>query len=99
MPPTAFTRHYEQVADASPVPVLVYNVTIFTGVTVPADVVARLSRHDQIAGLKDSSSDLAQLAEFIAASAERAVVLAGSAPTPYPSLCIGARGAVLAVAG
>jgi 4-hydroxy-2-oxoglutarate aldolase len=95
----AFVRHYEQVADQSPVPVLLYNVTMFTGVTLPAEVVTRLAPHERIAGLKDSSSDLAQLADYIAAAGETCVVLGGSAPTLYPALCIGAHGAVLAAAG
>jgi 4-hydroxy-2-oxoglutarate aldolase len=94
-----FVRHYEAVADASPVPVLLYNVTMFTGVSLPGEAVSALARHDTIIGLKDSGSDLAILADFIARGGDGFGVLSGSAPTLYPSLCLGARGAVLAVAG
>jgi 4-hydroxy-2-oxoglutarate aldolase len=94
-----FVRHYEAVADASPVPVLLYNVTVFTGVTLPGDAVSALARHENIVGLKDSGSDLAIVADFIARGGDGFVVLSGSAPTLYPSLCLGAGGAVLAVAG
>ena len=94
-----FVRHYEQVADASPVPVLLYNVTMFTGVTLPGEAVSALARHQNIIGLKDSGSDLAIVADFIARGPAPFTVLGGSAPTLYPSLCLGAGGAVLAVAG
>ena len=92
-------RHYKAVADASPVPVLLYNVTMFTGISLPVDALASLSAHQQIAGLKDSGSDLALLGEFIRHAPPPFSVLSGSAATFYPSLCIGATGAVLAVAG
>ena len=45
-------------ADASPVPVLLYNVTMFTGVTLPVDSVARLAEHPNIVGMKESGSDI-----------------------------------------
>jgi 4-hydroxy-2-oxoglutarate aldolase len=95
----AFVRHYEAVADASPVPVLLYNVTVFTGVALPGEAVSALARHENVVGLKDSGSDLAILADFIARAGDGFDVLSGSAPTLYPSLCLGAVGAVLAVAG
>lgn len=95
----AFIRHYSAVADASPVPVLLYNVTMFTGVTLPGESVSALAAHPNVIGLKDSGSDLAIVADFIARGGPRFTVLSGSAPTLYPSLCLGARGAVLAVAG
>lgn len=94
-----FIRHYEAVADASPVPVLLYNVTMFTGVTLPGEAVSALARHENIVGLKDSGSDLAIVADFIARGGDGFAVLGGSAPTLYPSLCLGACGGVLAVAG
>jgi 4-hydroxy-2-oxoglutarate aldolase len=94
-----FVRHYEQVADASPVPVLLYNVTMFTGVTLPGEAVSALARHENVIGLKDSGSDLAIVADYIARGPAPFIVLSGSAPTLYPSLCLGAGGAVLAVAG
>lgn len=53
----AFVRHYTAVADASPVPVLLYNFTAVTGVTLPADAVSRLAAHPNIVGMKESSGD------------------------------------------
>ena len=95
----AFVRHYTTVADASPVPVLLYNVTMFTGVNLTPDAVSRLAEHPNIIGLKESNSDLVQLAETIARTPDHFVVLAGSSPTFYHALCAGASGAVLALAG
>jgi hypothetical protein len=56
-----FVRHYTAVADASPVPVLLYNFTAVTGVNLPVAAVARLATHPNIAGMKESGGDVAQL--------------------------------------
>ena len=66
-----FVRHYLEVADASPVPVLLYNVTMYTGVNLPPDVVATLAEHPNIVGIKESGSDIAQIAEYVVADARR----------------------------
>ena len=94
----AFVRHYTAVADASPVPVLLYNYPAVTGVNLPVDAVARLSEHPNIIGVKETGSDTAQVGAFVQAAHGTFAVLAGSAPTFYPSLCMGARGAILAAA-
>jgi 4-hydroxy-2-oxoglutarate aldolase len=94
----AFVRHYTAVADASPLPVLLYNVTIFTGVNLLPDAVERLARHANIVGIKESNSDVVQLADFIARTPDDFIVLAGSGPTFYAALAAGASGAVLALA-
>src|SRR5207244_10057051 len=61
-----FVRHYTEVADASPIPVLLYNVTMFTGVNLLPDAVEKLAAHPNIAGMKESGNDLAQISEYIA---------------------------------
>jgi 4-hydroxy-2-oxoglutarate aldolase len=93
----AFVRHYTAVADASPVPVLLYNVSIFTGVNLLPDAAERLASHPNIIGMKESNADLVQLAETIARTPEDFVVLGGSAPTFYHALCAGVDGGVLAI--
>jgi len=93
-----FVRHYLEVADASPVPVLLYNVTMYTGVNLPPDAVARLGTHANIVGMKESGSDLAQIAEYIARTPDDFTVLAGSAATVFAALCVGCDGAILALA-
>lgn len=93
-----FVRHYTEVADASPVPVLLYNVTMFTGVNLLPDAVEQLANHSNIAGMKESGGDLTQMAAFMTRTPNDFVVLAGSATTFFPALCVGCDGAVLAVA-
>jgi 4-hydroxy-2-oxoglutarate aldolase len=94
----AFVGHYGAVADACPVPVLLYNYPAVTGVNLGVDAIARLSEHPNIVGVKETGSDTAQVAAYVAAARPSFAVLAGSAPTFYPSLCVGAAGAILAAA-
>ena len=60
----AFVRHYTEVADASPAPVILYNVTVYTGVTLQADAVGLLSQHPNIVGVKESGNDMQLLARL-----------------------------------
>jgi 4-hydroxy-2-oxoglutarate aldolase len=93
-----FVSHYTRVADASPVPVLLYNVTMFTGVTLQPDAVERLAQHPNIVGLKDSGSDIGLIADYVARTPDDFTVLAGSATTLVHALCAGCDGAILALA-
>jgi len=93
-----FVRHYTEVADASPVPVLPYNVPGLTGVKLAAEAVARLASHPNIPGVKDSSGDLVQIADLASMTPPGFKVLVGSAPTLYASLCVGAVGGIVAAA-
>jgi 4-hydroxy-2-oxoglutarate aldolase len=95
----AFVRHFTAVADASPVPVLLYNVTMYTGVNLLPDAVEQLSEHPNIAGLKDSGNDMLQIGDYLSRSKPGFTVLAGAAPTLFPSAALGVHGAVLALAG
>jgi 4-hydroxy-2-oxoglutarate aldolase len=94
----AFVRHYSEVADASPVPVLLYNVTMFTGVNLLPDAVEALARHPNIVGMKESGADIAQIADYVARTPDDFTVLAGSASTLFHALTAGCDGAVLALA-
>ena len=96
--PEVFVAHYTAVADASPVPVLLYNFTAVTGVTLPVEVVSTLAAHPNIVGIKESGSDLKYVSALIANTPDDFVLLAGSAPVFYPSLLVGATGGVLALA-
>jgi 4-hydroxy-2-oxoglutarate aldolase len=93
-----FVRHFTAVADASPVPVLPYNVPGLTGVSMAAEAVAELATHPNIAGVKDSSADLTLVADLVSLTPAGFPVLVGSAPTLYASLCVGASGAIVAAA-
>jgi 4-hydroxy-2-oxoglutarate aldolase len=93
----AFERHYTAVADASPVPVLLYNFTAATGVNLSPEVVARLSAHPNIVGIKESGSDIAQIADLVSLTPPDFSTLAGSASTFYAALCAGVSGGILAL--
>jgi 4-hydroxy-2-oxoglutarate aldolase len=93
-----FVRHYQAVADASPVPVLLYNFTAVTGVNLLPAAVAELAEHPNVVGMKESGGDLAQIAELIASVPAEFRILSGSGSTFYPSLCVGVSGGILAVA-
>lgn len=95
----ALYRHYVAVADASEIPVFLYNVPMFTGLNMDAPLVARLARHPKVVGIKDSSGDLPQLAEIIRTSPPGFLAFTGSAQVVLPALALGAAGAILQAAG
>ena len=90
-------NHYLAVADASPVPVVLYSVPQFTNVAIQPETIARLSEHENIVGVKDSSGDVVALAETVRLVPEDFAVLTGNGSALYPALCVGARGGILAV--
>jgi 4-hydroxy-2-oxoglutarate aldolase len=94
----ALVRHYSIVADASPVPVLLYNFTAVTGVDLSPAAVARLAGHPNVIGMKESGGDIAKIGQLVDTTPESFTVLAGSASTFYAALCLGAAGGVLAIA-
>jgi 4-hydroxy-2-oxoglutarate aldolase len=93
-----FVRHYTEVADASRVPVLLYNVSMFTGVNLQPEAVARLAAHPNIVGMKESGSDIGLISEYVSRTPADFTVLAGSATTFFQALCAGCDGAILALA-
>jgi 4-hydroxy-2-oxoglutarate aldolase len=98
MDAAGLSDYYLKVADASPIPVSVYNMPANTGVDMAADLIVKLSQHPNIAGVKDSGGNLAKLGQIIRSARPGFQVLAGSAGFLYPALCIGAIGGVLALA-
>jgi 4-hydroxy-2-oxoglutarate aldolase len=93
-----FVRHYTAVADASPVPVLLYNFTALTGVDLLPAAVSRLAAHPNIIGMKESGGDAARINDLVSGTPEGFQVLAGTASTFYSALCVGAAGGILAPA-
>jgi 4-hydroxy-2-oxoglutarate aldolase len=91
-------EHYLRVADAARIPIMVYSVPVFTHITVQAPLIARVSKHHNIIGMKDSSGDVQGIADIIAAAPKEFQALVGSASTLYESLEKGAVGAILALA-
>jgi 4-hydroxy-2-oxoglutarate aldolase len=93
----ALVAHYTAVADASPVPVLLYNLPA-SGLTLTLPVVARLADHGNIAGMKETSPDLERLGQFAALRGGTFPVLSGWAPVLLSAMAAGACGGILAVA-
>ena len=93
-----YHAHYTAVADASPVPVVIYNVPVFTGIPVEARLVIELSKHPNIIGLKESSGDARLISETIWNTPKDFTVLAGAAPVLFPNMMSGARGGIVALA-
>jgi dihydrodipicolinate synthase/N-acetylneuraminate lyase len=95
----ALRAHYLAVADASLLPVMIYNMPgNSAGIDLDAETVITLSAHPNIIGMKDSSGNVAKLAEVAAGAREGFIVLAGSAGFLLPALVVGARGAIAALA-
>jgi len=98
MKPQILYDHFIAVAESSQIGILIYNVPQFTGINLEPEVVAKLSQHPNIIGIKDSSGNIGQLSEIIHLSKKGFAVFVGSAPVFYPALCVGATGGILAVA-
>jgi 4-hydroxy-2-oxoglutarate aldolase len=78
--------------------VLLYNVSMYTGVNLPPEAVERLAGHPNIVGIKESGGDIGQLAEFLGRTPDGFTVLAGSATTFVHALSAGCHGGILALA-
>jgi 4-hydroxy-2-oxoglutarate aldolase len=97
MTQAALVKYYTAVADASPVPLLLYSVPHLTGVTIQSETIARLGEHENIIGVKDSSGDILALAETVRLVPDDFTVLTGNGSALYPALCVGAKGGILAI--
>ena len=97
--PDMVAAHYEAVASASPIPVLIYNVPAHTGWDFhPRDWAARLGGHPNISGLKDSSGDLVRIPYLRSVVPPDFMVLAGAGERMVAALEAGADGAIAALA-
>ena len=98
MTPDALLAHYRRIADASPVPVLLYTIPKYMHFALPAEVVAVLAQHENIVGMKDSSGDATLLERYLEFQTGRFSVLTGSGVLFGEALRMGAYGGILAVA-
>jgi 4-hydroxy-2-oxoglutarate aldolase len=94
----ALIGHFRAVADASSIPVVLYNMPAVTGVTLTPAIVEKLAAHPNIIGIKETSVELERLGLFVAAAPAGFTVLCGAAPVIYPALVSGAGGGILAAA-
>ena len=93
----AYLRYYTAVADASPIPVIIYVMAAYTGVDLPTPIITELATHPNIVGIKDSGGHAVKVAEVIAGASSDFGVLAGSASFLFAGLCLGATGGILAL--
>lgn len=90
-------NYYRAVADASPVPLLLYSMPALTGVKIEPETIARLSEHPNIVGVKDSSNEIAAFDETLKLCPPDFAVLTGNGTILFDALCAGATGGILAV--
>lgn len=90
--------HYETLADASPLPLMLYNFPAVTTLALSPGLTAELARHERIVGMKDSSGNVAALTEMLRRVPEGFQVMTGSASTFLAALSLGVQGGILAVA-
>lgn len=99
MSPEVLRDHYRAVADASPIPVLVYQCPLrLSTLEFPTGLVAELATHPNIVGIKDSRGNLELLGDLVEQCGEGFQVLVGSGAIFYGALVTGAVGGILAVA-
>lgn len=97
MTAAALRAHYQRVADESPVPVVLYNIPKYMHFKLEPELVAELSMHENIVGIKDSSGDLALLEGYLQAQGSSFTVLTGNGGQLLPGLQLGVRGGIVAV--
>ncbi len=90
-------EHYQRVADEAPAPVILYSMPALTGMKIEPETAARLSEHQNIIGIKDSSADIDALAETIKLVPKDFAVLTGNGTVLNEAMRAGACGAILAV--
>jgi len=90
-------RHFEAIAKATKLPIIVYNVPARTGCDLLTDTVVRLAAFDNIVGIKDATGNVPRGGELIARLGDRMTVLSGDDATTFPLYALGARGAISVV--
>ncbi len=92
-------QHYRALADASPLPMIIYNVPSRTASNISAKTLVRLANDsDKFIGVKDAGADLVQAAEIARDAPARFVLLSGDDPTALASVAVGGRGVISVIA-
>ena len=91
--------HYSSIIEAVDIPIILYSVPKFTGFSIQPELVHKLaSEYSNIIGIKDSSGNLSQISELIRLVGNKIAVLAGTVDVTLPTLMLGGKGAIIAVA-
>jgi 4-hydroxy-2-oxoglutarate aldolase len=94
----ALLAHFRAVADASPLPVLLYNMPAYSHIVLSPGFVHEMAQHPNVVGMKDSAGNLPVFREYLGAQGPAFRVLTGSGATACQALQAGASGAILAIA-
>lgn len=90
----AILRFYRTIADISPLPVYLYSVPGVTSYNLPVELIWRLSRHDKVVGMKDSSGDVVRLQSIIDATPPGFTLYSGSSRAMTAAMAVGCDGAI-----
>lgn len=86
--------HYEAIAQAVHIPIILYNVPSRTGVDMPVEVYRRLSRIPNIVGVKEASTDITKITKILAACGPRFSVWSGNDDLTLPVIALGGKGVI-----
>ncbi len=92
--PDGLVRHYHAIAEATPLPIVVYNVPGRTGCNVDPATITRLAAIPHVAGVKEASGNMTQICEVVKAVPDGFLVLSGDDALTLPAMAIGARGII-----
>lgn len=89
--------HFEKVAKTVDIPIILYNIASRTAVNMEPDTIARLSRIDNIVGVKEASGSMRQITDIIAQCGDDFTVLSGEDFLTFPLMCVGGKGVISVV--
>lgn len=92
--PEGLYQHYAAIAEATDLPIIVYNVPGRTGCNVDASTLARLATIPTVVGVKEASGNIQQMAEILRAVPDEFLVLSGDDALTVPLMAIGGRGII-----
>jgi len=87
-------QHFLKVAQAVDIPIVLYNIPGRTAVNMEPDTIARLSRIDNIVGVKEASGSMKQITDIIARCGDDFAVVSGEDFLTFPLMCVGGKGVI-----
>ena len=93
----ALAEHYQAIADAAPIPIIVYHIPKNTHVTIEPGLMAELVKHPNIVGFKDSSGDIKRFADYSNSCGKNCRMFVGNGSLLYAALELGAAGGIVGI--
>jgi 4-hydroxy-tetrahydrodipicolinate synthase len=87
-------QHFQTIAEATPLPIILYNIAGRTGVNIETATVARLAQIPNIIGVKEASGSLSQMCDVLQATPKDFIVLSGDDALTLPLMAVGGRGVI-----